>query len=111
MNKFELFTMTFYALDLYYDNNPSEELGQFLSSMSPFTFKEIGSAVQWVYNEFCEFVGEREITIDNSYNLAKEYVISLNNTLLLKAFCNTSEEKWEEGCNKYLATEHKGSNL
>ena len=30
MNKFELFTMIFYALDLYYEANATDELGSFL---------------------------------------------------------------------------------
>ena len=42
MNRFELFTMIFYVLDYYWDQNQGEELGMFLSSMSPFTFEGTG---------------------------------------------------------------------
>ena len=35
MNRFELFTMIFYVLDYYWDQNQGEELGMFLSDMSP----------------------------------------------------------------------------
>ena len=56
MNRFELFTMIFYVLDYYWDENQGEELGLFLSSMSPFTFEGTGSADPTVYDEFCEFM-------------------------------------------------------
>ena len=110
MNKFELFTMIFYALDLYYDHNPSEELGRFLSEMSPFTFKQIGSADPAVFKNFSDFISDREITIDNSYSLALEYVQSIKNVDIFTIFSETKEEKWIEGCKKYLATAHKGMN-
>ena len=42
MKQFELFTMIFYVLDYYWDQNQEEELGNFLSDMSPFTFADIG---------------------------------------------------------------------
>ena len=50
MNRFELFTMIFYVLDYYWDQNQGEELGMFLSGMSPFTFEDIGSADPAVYD-------------------------------------------------------------
>ena len=109
MNKFELFTMIFYALDLYYDENPSEELGQFLSEMSPFTFKQIGSADPAVFIEFCQFIGDDKITIDNSYEKAKEYVASITEIDIATPFQATDEEKWKRGCEQYLKTDHKGS--
>ena len=52
MNKFELYTMIFYALDLYYEANPTDELGSFLGAMSPFTFKEVDSADSAIYLDF-----------------------------------------------------------
>ena len=111
MNKFELFTMIFYAIDLYYDDNPSDLLGQFLSSMSPFTFDDIGSAAPYVYKEFCDFVQEK-ITIENSYDIALEYVNSIKffDLDLVSIFKTVDTEKWKEGCKNYLATDHKGKN-
>ena len=109
MNKFELYTMIFYAIDLYYDDNPSDLLGQFLSSMSPFTFADIGSADPAVYKGFCDFVSEN-ITIDNSYNIALEYIKSIHffDLDLVSIFQNVDQDKWKAGCKNYLATDHKG---
>ena len=45
MNKFELFSMIYYALNNYWKENKSEELTSFLSDMNPFLFDDIGSAV------------------------------------------------------------------
>lgn len=36
MNKFELFSMIYYALNHYWKENKSEELTSFLSDMNPF---------------------------------------------------------------------------
>ena len=109
MNKFELFTMIFYAIDLYYDENPSELLGQFLSEMSPFTFTDIGSADPAVYKKFCDFVND-DITIDNSYNIALEYVRSIQffDLDLAPIFQSINVDKWKSGCEEYLASDHKG---
>ena len=111
MNKFELFTMIFYALDLYYDHNPSEELGRFLSEMSPFTFKQVGSADPAVFKNFCDFIGNEEITIENSYEKAQRYIANINDLDLETAFMNTDEEKWVKGCEKYLTSDHKGADI
>ena len=70
MNRFELFTMIFYVLDHYWDHNQGEELGMFLSDMSPFTFADIGSANPVVYDEFCDFIKVDRIEIENSFKLA-----------------------------------------
>lgn len=61
MNKFELFTMIFYALNLYYGANPTDELGSFFGAMSPFTFKEVDSAISDIYTEFCSIIKDENI--------------------------------------------------
>ena len=101
--------MIFYALDLYYDKNPSEELVQFLSEMSPFTFKQIGSADPAVFIEFCRFIGDDIITMANSYEKAKEYVASITEFDIATLFQTVDEEKWKRGCEQYLKNDHKGS--
>ena len=112
MNKFELFTMIFYAIDLYYDENPSELLGRFLSEMSPVTFAGIGSADSAVYTNFCNFV-TGDITIENSYELALEYINSIKyfDLDLVSIFKKIDIEQWQEGCKKYLGTDHKGKEI
>lgn len=111
LNKFELFTLIFYSLDVYYDSNPSEELGQFLSEMSPFTFKQIGSADPAIFAEFSDFFEEENIELEESYGLAIKYVKSIKKIDLMPAFETMDEVKWIEGCKKYLATNHKGGEL
>lgn len=86
MNQFELFTMIFYVLDYYWDQNGGEELGMFLSDMSPFTFDAIGSANPAVYEEFCDFIKVDEIEVINSYELACKYVDWVNNLHVKTAF-------------------------
>ena len=51
MNKFELFTMVFYALDAQWHKNKRSDLGNFLSSMNPFWWGDIGSADPAIYVE------------------------------------------------------------
>lgn len=111
MNKFELFTLIFYSLDIYYDNNPSEELGQFLSEMSPFTFKQICSADPAVFTEFCDFIKKEKIELDESYDLAIQYINSIEEIDLMPAFDNMDKVKWIDGCKKYLAIAHKGDDF
>ena len=104
--------MIFYALDLYYENNPSDELGIFLGAMSPFTFKEIDSADSAIYEEFCEIVNKESIEIEESYDLAKDYLKSIENIDVYSFFCEvTTKKQWVEGCKEYLESEHKGSRL
>ena len=67
MNKFELFTMIFYALDLYYEENPADELGSFLGAMSPFTFKEVDSADSAIYTDFCGKIKKNKITVKSEF--------------------------------------------
>ena len=86
MNQFELFTMFFYVLDYYWDQNGGEELGMFLSDMSPFTFDAIGSANPAVYEAFCDFIKVDEIEVKNSYELACKYVDWVNNLHVKTAF-------------------------
>lgn len=111
MNKFELFTLIFYSLDIFYDSNPSEELGQFLSEMSPFTFKQTCSADPAVFAEFCDFIGKDKVELDESYDLAVQYIESIEEIDLKPAFDSMDQDKWIEGCKKYLATDHKGQDI
>ena len=109
MNKFELFTMIFFVLDGYWDDHKDSELGIFLSSMNPFLFEDIGSAVPYVYDDFSKMIGGRTITIDNSFGLAKEYIKNINADYISDAFEWIDESKWIDSCKKFLSAPHKGS--
>ena len=92
-------------MDHYWDEHKGEQLGQFLSSMNPFLFEGEGSAVPDVYTEFCGFIGNREITVDNSYQIAVEYVDSLGEPYVKDAFIWIDEDKWKKKCTKYLESD------
>jgi hypothetical protein len=109
MNKFEFFTMIFYALDLYYDQSPTEELERYLGAMNPFTFKENESADPAVYADYCRFITDKKIDIENSYELAIEYLDTITELDLTSIFKNINKEKWIEGCRDYMSNPHKGS--
>ena len=106
MTQFDLFSMIFLTLDHYWDENKGEELGQFLSSMNPFLFEGEGSVVPDVFTDFCKNVGGREITIDNSYQIACEYVDCIGIESVKEAFSWIDDGTWMKKCRKYLETEY-----
>lgn len=111
MNRFELFTMIFYALDLYYDEHPSDDLGGFLGAMSPFTFKEVDSADSAVYDGFCKAVEQAYINVEESYDLASAYLKTIENVDVYTPFLSVSREDWIHGCKDYLSKPHKGQDI
>ncbi len=106
MTKFELFCVVFYVLDASYDENTNDSLRQFLSDANPFVFSDVGSADPAVYEEFCNVV-DVDITISNSYELAKKYIDQLNDSVLTKAFGSISTDDWIKGVTEYLNSPHK----
>ena len=54
--------------------------------MNPFLFEDIGSAVPDIYNDFCKMLGNRSITIENSFAIAKEYISSFGADYISEAF-------------------------
>ena len=108
MNKFELFTMVFYALDAQWHKNKRSDLGNFLSSMNPFWWGDIGSADPAIYVDFCSLINE-PITRENSFALAKKCIDSTGESFVKKAFNKISKEVWDECLNEYLSAPHKGA--
>ncbi len=111
MNEFELYTMIFFAVDAYYEDNPSDELGAFLGMMSPFTFKEVDSADSAVYEKFRKYLNGREVTIENSFSYAKDYLKTVDYCDLNPVFSNTTENEWQDACVDYLSKPHKGQKV
>lgn len=107
MNQFELYCMIFYVLDAEWDETNDPQLGAFLSDANPFLFADIGSADPTVYLSFCDKI-KAEITLDNSYALACEYVASLGNQAVTKAFHSIDKEEWSACLKDYLSQEQKG---
>ena len=107
MNKFELFSLIFFYLDTQWEENKDEVLGEYLGDMNPFLFKDIGSADPAVYSDFCKVITE-PITVENSLELAKKYIASLNNETVTTAFRTIDPQEWFECTEEYLQMEHKG---
>lgn len=102
MNRLELFTMIFYVLDYYWDENQGEELGLFLSSMSPFTFEGTGSADPAVYDEFCEFIKVDKVEIEDSFEMACKYIKWINQPYVTIAFEWVTKEEWDKKSMQYI---------
>lgn len=109
MNKFELYCMIFYVLDAEWDENKNPHLGEFLSRANPFLFDDVGSADPSVYEKFCESVTE-DITVENSYGVASEYVQALGDETIRSAFSTVTKSEWLESVECFLSSEHKGGN-
>lgn len=110
MNKFELFSMIFYTLNHYWKDHRSDELGQFLSDMNPFLFDDIGSAIPEIYSQFCHIINTN-LTIDNSFGCAIEYINSVDLPCVKEAFSWVEEPEWKERLKSYLETDHKGKEI
>ena len=106
MNQFELFTAIFYVLDAAWDKSRDEELGDFLSGANPFLFEDSGSADPAVFAEFCEQVPP-EISVDESYQIACQYIESLHDRKIRDAFFSFDEQAWIKRLKEYLSAPHK----
>lgn len=104
MTKYELFAMIFFALDAYYEEDVPEDINNFLGDMCPFTFADENSADPVVYEDYCEFIGNKEISLENSFLLAKEYISQIKDLDLKEAFDDLTEEFWIQGCKEFLDT-------
>ena len=109
MNEFELFTLIYFVLDSYYDTDECDDyINTVISDMGPFTFTDVCSADPSVYEDFKKFINGRNITIENSLEIAKEYVKTISYADVTEAFEKMAEETWKEGCKEYLSQPHKG---
>ncbi len=112
MNEFELFTMIYYALDAYYEDHIDDYyINCILSDMCPFTFKNIGSADPAMYIEYLEFLDKRKITLDNSLDIAKDYLKTIDFADVTPALKDMDKDEWIEYCKEYLSEPHKGEKL
>ena len=109
MNSFELFCLIFYALDAAWDAESDPVLGTWLSDANPFLFSDCDSAVSNCFADFEEWLGKREITVENSFSLAQEYVMRLRLPAAETVFSNLSSERWVSAAVKYLSRPHKGA--
>lgn len=112
MNRFELFTLIYFVLDAYYEDEvkKDEKLNILLCDMNPFVWGDLNSADPAVYKHFCEFVGEQKITIENSLGIAKKYISTIDYVDVSEAFSEMTDEEWTVPCKEYLSSDHKGAN-
>ena len=109
MNKFELFSLIYFWLSRFYQNATDDRIINQLSEMNPFLWEDIGSADPAVYDDYCSFLGDRTITVENSLAIAQEYVQTIGYADITEAFQKVDRNQWEAGCTRYLSTEHKGA--
>ena len=116
MNKFELYCLIFYTIDAKWEETKNDGLREWLSDMNPYIWKDCTSADPATYAEYEKWIGKKNITLENSYDIAKEYVYSLNDDYynleeIRKAFDSISRDRWIDACKDYLSKPHKGDNL
>lgn len=102
MNRWVLFVMIFFYLDAYWDEHQTDELGDICSSMNPFLFEGIGSADPAIWSEFCDEYEDKEYSLEESYEIAKKYVATLNSEEAVKAMEDSSLGEWKEDYKDYL---------
>ena len=93
MTQHELFCMIFRVLDAEWDETHDTALGDYLSGANPYLFTDGGSAVPWVYEEFCRII-DRPVTPEDSRREALRYIASLKNPSVERAFRQAGEEAW-----------------
>lgn len=109
MNEYELFTMIYFVLDAYFEKDIEDPfISTVLSDMNPFVWADKGSADPAMYSEYLEFLNGRAITLENSFDIAKEYVKTIDFADVTAAFEEMSENDWMNYCKKYLSEPHKG---
>ena len=109
MNEYELFTMIYFALDAFYGTKIEDVfIRTVISDMNPFIWPDIGSADPAMYSDYIHFLNGRTITIDNSLDIAKEYLETIDYADVTDALKDMTTEEWASYCRKYLAEPHKG---
>ena len=108
MNEFELYTIMFFWIDCYYDNTTDDRINNVISEMNPFLWQDIGSADPAYYDDFCRYIKGKTITLDNSFELAKDFIKTIDYVDITEAFEKPDYDKWLDGSRRYIAGEHKG---
>ena len=99
MTDFALFSLIYFALDAQYDEQKTkdEELGQFLSEINTFLWKEESSADPAYFVEFQQFMKDKQIGADYGYALVFEYLMTEKfYEGIPQYFSKISKEEWIE---------------
>lgn len=114
MNNYELFTIIYMTLQNYKkENKVSDGFLAFLGDANPYIWQDCISGDPAIYYEYDKFIKNRKISIENSYEIAKEYIYSLSDDYynleeIKKAIDSINIEKWTKECKDYLSKPHKG---
>ena len=104
MKKFELFIIIYEFLKSYKEKNEvSESFNHFLYDSNPYVWKGCISADPALYKEFEHYLGKSTISLDNSFDIVKEYMYSLKDEYydlveMKKAFDSISKDEWINWC-------------
>lgn len=97
MTKKQVFTAMFRALDCLYDENPSEELKEYLSGANPDLFIDRESADPAVYAEFVEFEKLKDgLSYEEAFFVVKEYLKTKKD--FVKRLEEISLSEWQNLC-------------
>lgn len=98
----------FRVLDCIYDEEPTEELRQYLSDANPYIWEDRDSADPAEYDQFLKFYkstkGNKILSVDEAYNFALKYLESY--TTLATDFTKVTKEEWDALCKIVKEEEH-----
>jgi hypothetical protein len=103
------FKLMYSSLDSLWDKTHDDELGQYLSNMNPFLWKDEGSADPIIYSNFKSEFSKKfnsKCSFEDGYNFVKQYLEKGNDTYTDKAkksFSNVSLKDWIKSCNDLKA--------
>ena len=104
MKKIELFIIIYEFLKSYKEKNVvSESFNHFLYDSNPYVWKDCISADPALYKEFEQYIGNRTISLENGFDIAKEYIHSLKDEYydlaeIKKAFDSINRDEWIKWC-------------
>ena len=109
MNNFEFFSLIFFMLNACWEEDKDSELGQFLSGMNPYFWEPEMSADPAWYEEFKDFMKDKTLGEDNGFQLAKEYLKSIELYPGLEKYLDEyDQEGWDDAMQQLMTQPHKG---
>ena len=91
-----IYVAMYRALDCLYDEDPFEELGEFLSEANPYLFQDRHAADPAIQKEFDEFV-RGDLNMADAYECVKQYLAK--KTQFHDTFSDITLEEWTDLCN------------
>lgn len=109
MNNFEFFSLIFFMLNACWEDNKDENLAHFLSEMNPYLWNDETSADPAWYEEFKEFMKGKSLGKDNGFQLAKEYLKTIDFYPGLEKYLEEyDQDGWNDAVQQLMSQPHKG---